>query len=100
MKILVINGPNLNLLGLREPEIYGKATYEDLLAQLRKDAAELGVEAEFFQSNHEGALVDAIQGAYATFSSKSLKNIVCEANPCQAMLPCGFTMTLSATLAR
>ncbi|MDO4750096.1 MAG: type II 3-dehydroquinate dehydratase [Eubacteriales bacterium] len=66
MKILVINGPNLNLLGLREPEIYGKATYEDLLAQLRKDAAELGVEAEFFQSNHEGALVDAIQGAYGT----------------------------------
>ena len=66
MKFLVINGPNLNLLGLREPEIYGKATYEDLLAQLRKDAAELGVEAEFFQSNHEGALVDAIQGAYGT----------------------------------
>ena len=63
-KILVINGPNLNLLGLREPEIYGKATYSDLLLLIRSEAKALGVSVEFFQSNHEGALVDAIQAAY------------------------------------
>ena len=64
MKILVINGPNLNLLGLREREIYGNESYEDLLDYIRRTAAELGVEVELFQSNHEGALVDAIQQAY------------------------------------
>ncbi len=64
MKILVINGPNMNLLGLREPDIYGRQTYEDLLSVLRKRADELGVEISFMQSNHEGDLVDAIQGAY------------------------------------
>ncbi len=65
-KILVINGPNLNLLGLREPEIYGKRTYADLIEMIRAEAALLGVFVEFIQSNHEGALVDAIQGAYGT----------------------------------
>jgi len=66
MKILVINGPNLNLLGLREPDIYGRRTYSDLVEMIRLEAAKLQVEVEFVQSNHEGALVDAIQGAYQT----------------------------------
>ena len=64
MKILVLNGPNLNFLGIREPDIYGKQTYADLNAYVHRAAAELGVEVEIFQSNHEGALVDAIQNAY------------------------------------
>lgn len=64
MKILVINGPNINLLGLREPEIYGKKSYADLLEFIRSCAEEEGAEAEFFQSNSEGAIVDAIQSAY------------------------------------
>lgn len=66
MKILVINGPNLNLLGVREPDIYGRCTYEDLLALIRAFAAERGVEVAFVQSNHEGTIVDAIQGALGT----------------------------------
>lgn len=64
MHILVLNGPNLNLLGLREPEIYGKRTYADLVALIRAEAEAIGVSVEFLQSNHEGALVDAIQDAY------------------------------------
>jgi 3-dehydroquinate dehydratase type II len=64
MKILVINGPNINMLGIREPEIYGHRTYSDLVELISKEAERLGVEVEFFQSNHEGALVDAIQAAY------------------------------------
>ncbi|MCI8740022.1 MAG: type II 3-dehydroquinate dehydratase [Oscillibacter sp.] len=64
MKILVINGPNMNMLGIRQPEIYGSATYEDLKAMIQEEADRLGVEVRFFQSNHEGALVDAIQQAY------------------------------------
>ena len=64
MNILVINGPNMNMLGIRQPEIYGKATYEDLKAMLQAEADTLGVDISFFQSNHEGALVDAIQQAY------------------------------------
>ena len=64
MKILVINGPNMNLLGLREPDIYGRQTYDDLVETLQKRADELGVEISFVQSNHEGDLVDAIQRAY------------------------------------
>ena len=64
MKILVINGPNMNLLGLREPGLYGKQTYDDLVNTLSEKAAELGIEISFMQSNHEGDLVDAIQGAY------------------------------------
>lgn len=65
MKILVINGPNLNMLGIREPGIYGVETYETLLRKISAHCAEKGVEVEFYQSNHEGGLVDAIQGAYA-----------------------------------
>ena len=64
MKILVINGPNLNMLGIREPDIYGKQTYEALLQQITDYAAARGVDVTFFQSNHEGAIVDAIQQAY------------------------------------
>ena len=64
MKILVLNGPNMNLLGLREPELYGKQTYTDLVRVMQNRADELGVEISFLQSNHEGALVDAIQAAY------------------------------------
>jgi 3-dehydroquinate dehydratase-2 len=67
MKFLVINGPNLNLLGIREPGIYGKATYGDLEALVRETCAEEGVEPSLFQSNHEGAIVDAIQGALGVF---------------------------------
>lgn len=64
MKILVINGPNLNFLGIREPGIYGKNTFADLLKLLDNSAKELGVEVEQYQSNHEGDLVDKIQWAY------------------------------------
>ena len=64
MKILVINGPNLNMLGIREPDLYGHETYADLLEKIRRHAEKSGTEVNFFQSNHEGDLVDAIQGAY------------------------------------
>lgn len=63
MKVMVIDGPNLNLLGTREPELYGRLTLEQIHSRLRELAAELEVDLEFFQSNHEGALVDAIQDA-------------------------------------
>lgn len=64
MKILVINGPNLNMLGIREPDIYGRTTYADLCALIKTHAEKLGVEVELYQSNHEGNLVDKIQEAY------------------------------------
>ncbi|WP_407382450.1 type II 3-dehydroquinate dehydratase [Ruminococcus sp.] len=64
MKILVINGPNLNMLGIREPEHYGKTTYRDLCTLIEGHAAAVGVEVELYQSNHEGDLVDKIQDAY------------------------------------
>ena len=64
MHILVLNGPNMNMLGIRQPEIYGKATYQDLVEMISAEAEKLGVRVSFFQSNHEGALVDAIQQAY------------------------------------
>lgn len=67
MKLLILNGPNLNLLGLREPAIYGRETYEDLKTLAAETAARLGVEADVYQSNHEGALVDAIQAAYGVY---------------------------------
>lgn len=66
MKFLVINGPNLNLLGLREPAIYGSRDFAALQDFIRAAAREAGVEVELFQSNHEGAIVDAIQAAYGT----------------------------------
>lgn len=64
MKILVINGPNLNMLGIREPDIYGKNTYKNLVDMIQSHADEKGVEVEFYQSNHEGDIVDRIQAAY------------------------------------
>ena len=67
MKILVINGPNINMLGIREPEIYGNQNYKTLLDDIEKWAEEMGCQVECFQSNHEGAIVDKIQEAYANF---------------------------------
>lgn len=64
MKVLVINGPNLNMLGIREKNIYGAETYEDLKALIEKTFTEQGIEGEIYQSNHEGDLVDRIQQAY------------------------------------
>ena len=64
MKILVINGPNINMLGIREPGIYGKNTYADLLALISKTAREEDLDILHFQSNHEGAIVDKIQECY------------------------------------
>ena len=66
MKFLVINGPNINMLGIREPDIYGAENYSELLRRVKKKARELNVEVECFQSNHEGDIVDKIQSAYKT----------------------------------
>ena len=66
MKLLVINGPNINMLGIREPDIYGRETYAGLCRRIETHAAEQGVKVEIFQSNHEGDLVDRIQAAYGT----------------------------------
>lgn len=63
-KVLVINGPNLNLLGIREKNIYGSVAYEDVLKSISQKAQELGFEVEFFQSNHEGEIIDKIHSAY------------------------------------
>lgn len=67
MKILVLNGPNINMLGIREPDIYGKQSFQELLAILEETGKALGVTVEQFQSNHEGALVDKIQEAWGCF---------------------------------
>ena len=67
MKILVLNGPNINMLGIREPEVYGRESYADLLALLDESAIALKAEISNFQSNHEGALVDEIQAAYGKY---------------------------------
>lgn len=67
MKILVLNGPNINMLGIREPDIYGKETFADLLTLLDRTAREENIEIEQHQSNHEGCLVDKIQEAYGVF---------------------------------
>ncbi len=64
MKILVINGPNINMLGIREPEVYGKETYETLCNMINEYAEKKDIEVEIYQSNHEGSLVDKIQEAY------------------------------------
>lgn len=69
MKILVLNGPNINMLGIREPGIYGKQTFSDLLQLLKDTAQELNIQIEQYQSNHEGDLVDKIQEAYGKFDS-------------------------------
>lgn len=67
MKILVLNGPNINMLGIREPDIYGKETYDDLCQKIKNYTKKKGVEVKLFQSNHEGDLVDEIQAAYNKF---------------------------------
>ena len=67
MKILVINGPNINMLGIREPGIYGRQTFSDLLNLLQQTAADEGITIDQFQSNHEGSLVDTIQAAYGNY---------------------------------
>ncbi|MBR2043415.1 MAG: type II 3-dehydroquinate dehydratase [Clostridia bacterium] len=64
MKLLIINGPNINMLGIREPGIYGKQTYNDLISLVNEHAEKIGVDIECYQSNHEGCLVDKIQEAY------------------------------------
>ena len=64
MKILVLNGPNINMLGIREPDIYGSSTYDDLISLIEKHCAEKGIEVKCLQSNHEGDLVDYIQQAF------------------------------------
>ena len=67
MKVLVINGPNLNMLGIREPDIYGAKTFKDLEEFIKKSADDLGMDISLFQSNHEGEIVDIIQSAYNVF---------------------------------
>ena len=67
MKILIINGPNLNMLGIREPDIYGRETYDDLTSMIRSHCDEKGVVCEIYQSNHEGDIVTKIQQAYGNF---------------------------------
>ena len=69
MKILVINGPNINMLGIREPAIYGNQTFQDLVSLLEKTAIDLKITMEHFQSNHEGCIVDKIQQAYGQFDA-------------------------------
>ena len=69
MKILVVNGPNLNLLGIREPDIYGRGTYAELVAFVERTARECGVEVEVRQTNHEGVIVDWIQECRGTFDA-------------------------------
>lgn len=64
MKIRVINGPNINMLGIREPDIYGRTTYDDLVKLIEEHAVKIGVEVEVMQSNHEGDLVDMLQDCY------------------------------------
>ena len=75
MKLLVINGPNLNLLGLREPAIYGNRNYAALLSLIRSACEAEGIDVDFFQSNHEGAIVDAIQAAYGVYGGIVISDV-------------------------
>ena len=67
MKVYVIHGPNMNMLGIREPDIYGRQTYDDLVEYIRARCEENGIEPEFFQSNHEGALIDRLHAAHGNY---------------------------------
>ena len=69
MKILILNGPNLNMLGIREPDVYGKESYQALVAYIEAAASEVGADVTILQSNHEGVLVDRIQEAYGKFDA-------------------------------
>ncbi len=69
MKVLVINGPNINMLGIREPEIYGNKNYNTLINEIHTHAADISVSVELYQSNHEGCIVDKIQAAYGNFDA-------------------------------
>ena len=69
MKVLVINGPNINMLGIREPDIYGKNNYKQLKASIKKWSNILGIKTKIYQSNHEGDIVDIIQSAYKKFDA-------------------------------
>ena len=69
MKLLVINGPNINMLGIREPDVYGQATYKDLIQLLDDTAKSHNIELKHFQSNHEGAIIDEIQSAYGNYDA-------------------------------
>ncbi len=85
MKLLIINGPNINMLGIREPDVYGKNTYQDLLALINETAQKSGVEIRHIQSNHEGVIIDEIQDAYQKFDGIIIN-------------PAGFTHTSVAIL--
>ena len=110
MKLLVINGPNLNLLGLREPAIYGSQNYESLLALIRAACDAEGIEVGFAQSNHEGAIVDAIQAAYGVYDGIVINPAaythtsiaILDGHPCRGgpHLRCGQPGTVSAGLLR
>jgi 3-dehydroquinate dehydratase-2 len=67
MKVLIINGPNLNLLGIRQKDVYGTKSYQDLITFCQQEASKANIEVAFFQSNHEGAIIDEIQNAYQKF---------------------------------
>lgn len=74
MKLLIINGPNINMLGIRQPEIYGNGSYQDLINTIEKYANENGIDITCFQSNHEGAIVDCIQSAYGKYDGIVIKD--------------------------
>ena len=86
-RILVINGPNLNLLGVREPQIYGTQTYRSLCDMLRGHAERRGVGIGFFQSNHEGALVDAVQDALGVYDGEAIGLRLALGQPAQGEEP-------------
>ncbi|MHB8158706.1 MAG: type II 3-dehydroquinate dehydratase, partial [Desulfocucumaceae bacterium] len=69
MKVLILNGPNLNMLGKRQPDIYGSLTLEEIKKLLLDTAAELGIKIDFYQSNHEGELIDSIHGTAGNFDA-------------------------------
>ena len=108
MKLLVINGPNLNLLGLREPAIYGSQNYESLLTLVRAACDAEGIEVGFAQSNHEGAIVDAIQAAYGVYDGIVINpaaythTSIGRGHPCRGgpHLRCGQPGTVSSGLLR
>ena len=77
LRILVINGPNINMLGIREKDIYGKTDYSDLVAFIEAQAAKMGIKADCFQSNHEGDLVDAIQKAFGKYDDIFISPAAC-----------------------